>query len=209
MAEIGLAMVRNALSHGVFREPERRTLESIQQDLETSGTPYAALMLDVIAFAQAAVARGEMEVAYHEINFIHNLPESAAAADGWNDDWFYQFNLFGYLEESNDATRIKRVLRMLADAESRRRGRMEAGERDIATYRGFLHDVGIQLKEAALEAKSEAAEKPAGPERDFSLGVMLGWHNALSTLQSTARSFEIPLEELNLEGLDPTRDLLL
>lgn len=116
MAEVGLAMVRNALSHGVFRPQDRGTLDSIKVDLRRSETPFAILMLEAIERTEEAVARADFETAYREIRLIHNLPENQAAIATWDERWFYKVELPAYLEECGEPAIAKQVLKRIVDA---------------------------------------------------------------------------------------------
>lgn len=75
---------------------------------------------------------------------------------------------------------------------------------DDSVYRNYLFDLGIVLKEMALEAKQKARSSGA----DFDVGYMAGFHRVLSLMQQQAEAFAIPLEEISLAGIDPDEDLV-
>jgi hypothetical protein len=76
------------------------------------------------------------------------------------------------------------------------------------THRLYLYDLGFFLREAALDAKA-ARDAAAGMESEpFQGGKTLAYYEVLSLLIAQADAFDLPLEDLRLDGLDPDRDLL-
>ena len=80
-------------------------------------------------------------------------------------------------------------------------------------YKYYLHDLGFLLKERALEAKQDMEEARDHKGMDsgdyiFQAGRLLAYNEVVSILQQQARGFDIDLQELNLEDIDPDRDLL-
>jgi len=78
--------------------------------------------------------------------------------------------------------------------------------KDVNTtiYQNYLKDLGVLIKELALEAKREAAEKG----NDFSIGYMAGFHRVVSLMQQQAEAFGIPVKEIGLDGIDANDDLV-
>jgi hypothetical protein len=74
-------------------------------------------------------------------------------------------------------------------------------------YRHYLYDLGLILKERALEAKDDRDAAGDGSEREYLTGRLMAFNEVLSIVQQQAKAFEIPLSELRLESLDPDRDL--
>ena len=75
-------------------------------------------------------------------------------------------------------------------------------------YRYFLHDLGEVLKERALEAQSDANKAPTdSPEHYYGKGRLMGFNEVISIMQQQAIGFDIPLADLQLDDLDPDRDL--
>ena len=73
----------------------------------------------------------------------------------------------------------------------------------------FVFDVGYYIKERALDAKKERDAVPKGtPEYDFRCGRVIAYNEVISILQQTAEGFGIALEELQLDDIDPDRDLV-
>jgi hypothetical protein len=75
---------------------------------------------------------------------------------------------------------------------------------DMAVYKEYLKDLGILIKEMALEAKSKANDV----DTDFSLGYMAGFHRIVSLMQQQAEAFGISFESIGLDGIDADEDLV-
>lgn len=75
-------------------------------------------------------------------------------------------------------------------------------------YRYYLYDLGFLLKEEALEAKRARDEARGTSHYDFAAGELIALYGVISLMQQLAEGFDIPLEELRLEDIDPDRDLL-
>jgi hypothetical protein len=71
----------------------------------------------------------------------------------------------------------------------------------------YVRDLGVLIKEKALEAKKESRSSPEG-ERAFALGRLMAFHEVISLMQQQARAFGITLEELGLDDIQPEKDLL-
>jgi hypothetical protein len=71
----------------------------------------------------------------------------------------------------------------------------------------YVRDLGILIKEKALEAKKESRSSPED-ERAFALGRLMAFHEVISLMQQQARAFGITLEELGLDDIQPEKDLL-
>jgi hypothetical protein len=59
-----------------------------------------------------------------------------------------------------------------------------------------------------LEAKARRDAARDKDDRLFHAGEVLSYYAVISLIQQQAQGFDIPLEELRLDGLDPDRDLL-
>ena len=78
----------------------------------------------------------------------------------------------------------------------------------MSKHASYLLDVGLYLKERALEARRERDRLPEGSTRRmFESGRVLAFNEVISVLQQTAEGFDIPLAELRLDDIDPDRDL--
>ena len=71
-------------------------------------------------------------------------------------------------------------------------------------YKNYLHDLGVLLKEYALEAKQDSDRKGT----DFSSGYVSGFHRVVSLMQQQADTFDISVEEIGLDGIDADEDLI-
>jgi len=75
---------------------------------------------------------------------------------------------------------------------------------DTTVYQNYLKDLGSLIKESAMEAKQQSLEK----DTDFSVGYMAGFHRVVSLMQQQAEAFDLPLEEIGLDGIDADEDLV-
>jgi hypothetical protein len=75
-------------------------------------------------------------------------------------------------------------------------------------YKNYLFDLGDLLREKALEAKERRQQARGTDDEGFESGRAMAYHEVMSLLVSQAESFQLPIEDLHLEGLDPDRDLL-
>ena len=76
---------------------------------------------------------------------------------------------------------------------------------DRTVYENHLYDLGVILREMALEAKHAAKSDGA---TEFDVGFMAGFHRVVSLMQQQAEAFEIPLASIGLEGIEVDRDLV-
>lgn len=71
----------------------------------------------------------------------------------------------------------------------------------------YLKDLGMLLKEKARAAK--AMRTSAAPdEAAYSLGRLMAYHEVISLMQQQALAFGLKPRDLDLEDIDPERDLL-
>jgi hypothetical protein len=80
---------------------------------------------------------------------------------------------------------------------------MDEGNEKTAQH--YLLDLGTLLKEHAVTTRRESK---ADPSDSFALGRLMAYHEVISLMQQQARAFGLPLENLNLNDIDPERDLL-
>ena len=78
---------------------------------------------------------------------------------------------------------------------------------DNNPFQLYLWDLASLLKERARAAKSEA-RKESGEDAAFQSGVVMGYYHVLTTMRSQALAFNLPLEDLNLQDVDPDAELL-
>jgi hypothetical protein len=76
-------------------------------------------------------------------------------------------------------------------------------------YKWLLYDLGLILKERALEHKAERdAAQPDSKDHAFLSGLLLGFNEVIGILQQQADAFQIGPHELRLADIDPDRDLV-
>ena len=77
--------------------------------------------------------------------------------------------------------------------------------KDPTVFEDYLRDLGRLIREMALDAKAKA-EASGGSE--FDVGYMAGFHRVVSLMQQQAEAFDLPLESLALNDLDPDEELV-
>ena len=73
-----------------------------------------------------------------------------------------------------------------------------------STCEDYLRDLGVLIKELALDAKRQARDTGT----DFATGYMAGFHRVVSLMQQQADAFGISAESIGLHGIDPDEDLV-
>ncbi|MEY4583066.1 MAG: hypothetical protein RL701_7769 [Pseudomonadota bacterium] len=71
-------------------------------------------------------------------------------------------------------------------------------------YANYVYDLGVLVREMALEAKAKARVDGSA----FDAGYVAGFHRIVSLMQQQAEAFGIPIEKIGLDGIDPDRDLV-
>jgi hypothetical protein len=96
-------------------------------------------------------------------------------------------------------------------------GRCHAGDtarkgypvmRDDDTVKNYLFDLGGLIKEYALAAVAERERQSDRAAQEFYDGYVQGFHRVVSLMQQQAQAFGIDLKDLQLEGVQPDRDLV-
>jgi hypothetical protein len=76
------------------------------------------------------------------------------------------------------------------------------------TYKNYLFDLGLLIKERALEARHQRDEAPTESlEREFQSGRVIAFNEVISIMQQQAEGLGIPLSDLRLDDIVPDRDL--
>jgi len=76
-------------------------------------------------------------------------------------------------------------------------------------YKNYLVDLGFLVKERALESKvTKQGEQKDSSNYIYETGRLMAFNEMISIMQQQAEGFEIELSELNLEGIEPDRDLI-
>jgi hypothetical protein len=68
-------------------------------------------------------------------------------------------------------------------------------------FKYYLHDLGLLLKIRALEAKR-------AKRSDFQDGRLFAFNEVISIMQQQAEGFQIPLKEIQLDDIEPDKDLI-
>src|SRR5215469_8932664 len=75
------------------------------------------------------------------------------------------------------------------------------------TFKNYLHDLGTLIKEQAREAKAQKDSSTGGSSQDYNSGYLMAWYEVVSLMQQQAEAFGIPFESLDLQDIDPDKDL--
>jgi len=76
-------------------------------------------------------------------------------------------------------------------------------------YAYYLQDLGMLIKQRALEAKQISEKEERGTEGyHLESGRLMAYYEVISLMQQQAHGFQIPLEELDLHDIEPDRDLV-
>jgi hypothetical protein len=76
------------------------------------------------------------------------------------------------------------------------------------THKHYLHDLGAELRERALKAKQQAKTARGTSDEQYEQGKAIAYYEVLSLMESEAKTFELPPEDLHFEGFDADRDLM-
>jgi hypothetical protein len=79
---------------------------------------------------------------------------------------------------------------------------------DKSKLENYIKQTIEYLKEDALNAKQEYLNSTEERKKLFNDGVLMGYYHAINTLRQQAENFQISLKDLNLEDIDPDKDLL-
>ena len=73
---------------------------------------------------------------------------------------------------------------------------------------GYLRDLGLMIKELAIEARKAKESDGPSPRDGFNLGRLMAFHEVVSLMQQQASAFGVSFEEIGLDDISPERDLL-
>ena len=75
-------------------------------------------------------------------------------------------------------------------------------------YQYYLFDLGLLIKQRALEARQQRdVITDDDSERLFQSGRIIAFNGVISIMQQQAEGFDIPLSEIQLDDIEPDRDL--
>ena len=80
--------------------------------------------------------------------------------------------------------------------------------RDDEQFQNYLFDLGGLVKEYARAAVQERQQQQDQAAREFYDGYVLGFHRIISLMQQQAQAFGIAFKDLQLDGIEPDRDLV-
>lgn len=72
----------------------------------------------------------------------------------------------------------------------------------------YLFDLGGLVKEYARVAVQARQQQQDQAAQEFYDGYVLGFHRIISLMQQQAQAFGIDLKDLQLDGIEPDRDLV-
>jgi|WetSurMetagenome_2_1015567.scaffolds.fasta_scaffold635566_2 hypothetical protein len=88
-------------------------------------------------------------------------------------------------------------------------GKINSPESMEKKYQLFLHDLGKVLADRAFEAKHERnVTLGRSDDYHFQSGRLMGFNEVISILQQQAVAFGIDLAEIQIDQIDPDRDLV-
>ena len=79
--------------------------------------------------------------------------------------------------------------------------------KDDIRWKSYLCDLGQLVKDYALDAVAEREKHNNEPSQEFYDGYVLGFHRVISLMQEQASAFDIDLKDIQLDGIEPDRDL--
>jgi hypothetical protein len=79
--------------------------------------------------------------------------------------------------------------------------------KDDKKFEHYLFDLGRLVREYAFAAVEERQKQEDSTSLVFYEGYILGFHRIVSLMQQQALAFGIELKDLQLEGIEPDRDL--
>lgn len=75
------------------------------------------------------------------------------------------------------------------------------------TYKRYLSDLSYLLIDYGLDSK-KTVETKTGEDRVFELGRLMAYYEVISLMQQQCEAFEIEFADINLDRINPDRDLL-
>lgn len=75
-------------------------------------------------------------------------------------------------------------------------------------YRLYLYDLGHFVKEEALDSKRKLEAASPGTDKSYEEGQLIAFYRIITLMQQQAEGFDIPLKDLQLEDIEPDRDLI-
>ena len=79
---------------------------------------------------------------------------------------------------------------------------------DEGKFKHYVLDLGRLIKEYAMTAVEEREKQRGQATQEFYDGYVLGFHRVVALMQQQALAFGIGLEDLQLDNIEPDRDLV-
>jgi hypothetical protein len=80
--------------------------------------------------------------------------------------------------------------------------------KDDVQWQNYLIDLGRLVKEYALAAVEEREKYRNESTQEFYDGYVLGFHRIVSLMQQQSLDYNIDLKEIQLDSIEPDRDLV-
>lgn len=109
---IELAHLRNRLSSNFFQKNDEELLAIVKRRILSLNTPFNEIALKAIKNCEDDIKAGKLKSAAQEIHLIHNFPFNNPKK--WNSDYFYGSELLSYIEMTDNISRIKELIILLA-----------------------------------------------------------------------------------------------
>ncbi|WP_328189684.1 hypothetical protein [Marinobacter sp. OP 3.4] len=75
-------------------------------------------------------------------------------------------------------------------------------------YGNYLHDLGVLIKEKALDAKVSKERSIGQESAGYDLGYLMAFYEVVSLMKQQADAFGIDPDQMGLGDIDPDIDLL-
>lgn len=76
------------------------------------------------------------------------------------------------------------------------------------TLRNYVRDLGVLLRQRALDAKLDRDASVDCDDEDLKLGRLMAFYEVLSLMVEQAAAFGVDPEAIGLDGFDPEAELL-
>ncbi len=75
-------------------------------------------------------------------------------------------------------------------------------------FENYVKDLSLIIKEMAFDAKKLRDNAKNEKEKLYATGYLMGFHRVISLMQQQTLGFQIKLEELFLNDIEPDNDLI-
>ncbi len=109
---IEFAFIRNKLASDSFNKEDGIMLKMVKDKILISDSPFKEITLNAINNCEEFIRTDQLILAAREIHLIHNFTFNNFTK--WNADYFYKIELLSYLEQTEDVSKIKKLILLLA-----------------------------------------------------------------------------------------------